>query len=562
MTPFKAAAPPGDGPPAANRYAALFIDWENIKYSLRERAEDPDVRLLVKAASGFGRLVIARAYADWLDYDHRRSHDPMRLYHAGVEPVYVPARSSPYSQRISNSVDVKMTADCVEASFLQPHIQTFVLVSGDHSLLHLVGPLRARDKTVVVIGVEENTADALAERVDRLLFYHDLMEKPAAAAGPQQPLPTGDLGAFLNALVGLVREQRARGVYPLLTGLGGQVRQRYPEFKATDYGFEKFGDLVRHAADQGLLKIVPEGMRRYILLPDDVLPAGLDRAEDEPGEPDPARAAQGPSPSPGEQAAPDLDTVINTLVDLVRERRLDGKLPLFAWLANSLSAQLPQFRLEDHDFPRFSDLARYAESRGALRIVRRQNGHYIALLPGDDEPPLDPEPVRGPAVPDAAPGVSPFAVDALEKHPEVFARITQVAEELEDTKPYVTARYLAKYLWDRDSRFPATLFEEEPPPPPGEMRALDLEQVVALVNQAVQRGVFRRVPIVRDYGAPIYSIRLVRSDTDVVLGATLSPANGAEEETDDGIAHGPHQDAAPPVVPEIVDAFEAEPSGN
>ena len=44
---------------------ALFIDWENIKASLDERGLKPNVSSLRETAESFGRLVVARAYADW-----------------------------------------------------------------------------------------------------------------------------------------------------------------------------------------------------------------------------------------------------------------------------------------------------------------------------------------------------------------------------------------------------------------------------------------------------------------------------------------------------------------
>ncbi|MEJ7654087.1 MAG: NYN domain-containing protein, partial [Chloroflexia bacterium] len=75
------------------RRTALFVDWENLKYSLREHDEAPDTKALMESVKRFGRVVVARAYADWQEYDHRLNFDARRLYHAGIEPVYVPVRT-------------------------------------------------------------------------------------------------------------------------------------------------------------------------------------------------------------------------------------------------------------------------------------------------------------------------------------------------------------------------------------------------------------------------------------------------------------------------------------
>lgn len=41
---------------------AMFIDWENMHGFIRGKA---NVSALREVAEGYGRLVLARAYADW-----------------------------------------------------------------------------------------------------------------------------------------------------------------------------------------------------------------------------------------------------------------------------------------------------------------------------------------------------------------------------------------------------------------------------------------------------------------------------------------------------------------
>ena len=45
---------------------ALFIDWENFKISLAVGHRTPNVSALKEEVSNFGRVVIAKAYADWV----------------------------------------------------------------------------------------------------------------------------------------------------------------------------------------------------------------------------------------------------------------------------------------------------------------------------------------------------------------------------------------------------------------------------------------------------------------------------------------------------------------
>jgi len=85
---------PGDDRP---QDAALLIDWENLKFSLMQRGMRPNVSALRDKAESFGRVVVARAYADWQDGYH--TQDPRNLYAGGIEPVYVPTRKARRSAR-------------------------------------------------------------------------------------------------------------------------------------------------------------------------------------------------------------------------------------------------------------------------------------------------------------------------------------------------------------------------------------------------------------------------------------------------------------------------------
>lgn len=197
--------------PAAEGGVALYIDWENLKYGLRQRDRNaaPNVAALLETARRWGPVLVARAYADWEDHEHHRTYDARCLYHAGIEAVYVACRtrggawdpegSKARSLSINNSVDVRLTADAVETACLRPEIRTFVLVSGDHSLLHLLGVLAGRGKETIVIGVDGDIARTLSQRADTLLMYHDML---AVAA----PLPRQSPGRVASDVYGdLVR---------------------------------------------------------------------------------------------------------------------------------------------------------------------------------------------------------------------------------------------------------------------------------------------------------------------------------------------------------------------
>ena len=77
---------------------ALFIDWENFKISLAAGSRNPNLSSLKEEVSNQGRVVVAKAYADWvtrapeLRGASQFINDPPSLYAAGIEPVFVPTR--------------------------------------------------------------------------------------------------------------------------------------------------------------------------------------------------------------------------------------------------------------------------------------------------------------------------------------------------------------------------------------------------------------------------------------------------------------------------------------
>src|SRR4029450_1385432 len=113
---------------------AMFIDWENIKYSLLNRDNRlPNVQALKETAGRFGRVVTAKAYANWQEGQNLR--DPNCLYSVGIAPIYVPTifvgpgdATTVGLPRRKNSVDIKLAVDVVEFALLNPTVGTFVFV--------------------------------------------------------------------------------------------------------------------------------------------------------------------------------------------------------------------------------------------------------------------------------------------------------------------------------------------------------------------------------------------------------------------------------------------------
>jgi uncharacterized LabA/DUF88 family protein len=249
---------------------ALFIDWENIKASLDERGLKPNVSSMRETAESFGRLVVARAYADWQNEWHQ--NDPQNLYSAGIEPVYVPTRlvgvNTLGEQRRKNSVDVKLTADCIETYHRYPSVQTFVLASGDGDFVHVINTLRPYGKEVIAIGVSWSTSLRLSQSVDRLLYYDrdvDPMEFHPTAVEPLPPA-SSELEQMMTQVISIIRDSRLEG-RALVNWIKQELVRRDPHFNEQRLGFDKFRAFMQEMERRGMVRIVTVGLVDWAYLP-------------------------------------------------------------------------------------------------------------------------------------------------------------------------------------------------------------------------------------------------------------------------------------------------------
>ena len=283
---------------------ALFIDWENFKISLAVGHRTPNVSALKEEVSNHGRVVIAKAYADWvtrapeLRGASQFLNDPPSLYAAGIEPVFVPTRApSPNATnangmrtgRIKNSVDVKMTADCIEIAHSYPNIGTFVLVSGDSDFIHVVNALRTMGKHVIVVGISWSTSRRLADQVDTLILYDVDVDPPETIAEPVEPsvqpaepaparTSAADLNDVIRAIEEIIRDERKAGGNPLLTSIKQRLVRRYPDFDEKKLGYTGFKRLMARAAQNGNVRLITAGLVDWAIMADEDIPEGATEA--------------------------------------------------------------------------------------------------------------------------------------------------------------------------------------------------------------------------------------------------------------------------------------------
>jgi hypothetical protein len=174
-----------------------------------------------------------------------------------------------------------MVVDALDLCYTKPHVETFVIISGDSDFSPLVSKLRENDKGVIGIGVKNSTSDLLTASCDEFIFYDDLVREqkarrtgrrkaPAAAAANNTASETPvakdedhehehdrEHDAFDLVLATIDALIAERGEDEKIWGsmVKQALKRRKPGFNESYYGFRSFNKLLEEAAARRLLTL-------------------------------------------------------------------------------------------------------------------------------------------------------------------------------------------------------------------------------------------------------------------------------------------------------------------
>jgi uncharacterized LabA/DUF88 family protein len=258
--------------PAATGDVALLIDWENLKWGLREHFRAaPNITSLIAAARERGRLVIARAYGDWTQA--QLAIDAPNLYRAGIEPVYAQGRYQHDGSPVKNSADVRLAVDTVALCNQLPHVQTYMLVTGDGDLVHPLNHVRLHGHRVVVVAVSATMSALLESAADSVLLYERDVEplERVVITSPESRRPVAEatdrLKRWLPFVLAGARSKQS------FTTLSEMLMSRFG-FNPRDYGLT-FKEMMLEAEKAKLVEISTEGSMDYATLPGRLSAASL-----------------------------------------------------------------------------------------------------------------------------------------------------------------------------------------------------------------------------------------------------------------------------------------------
>ena len=257
---------------------ALFCDFENIALGVRDaRYAQFDINRVLERLLLKGSIVVKKAYCDWERYREFKSG----MHQAGFELIEIPH----VSQSGKNSADIRMVVDALDLCYTKPHVESFVIISGDSDFSPLVSKLRENNKGVIGVGVKNSTSDLLMANCDEFIYYDDLVREQKARRTVRKKTVAAGPAAATAAVDGKEKdkdkekekekdEDKQQEAFDLVLATidaliaergedekvwGSMVKQalkrRRPGFNESYYGFRSFNGLLEEAATRRLLSL-------------------------------------------------------------------------------------------------------------------------------------------------------------------------------------------------------------------------------------------------------------------------------------------------------------------
>ncbi len=239
---------------------AVFADFENVAIGAQQAKYSKfDIETVLERLLVTGNIMVRKAYCDWDRY--KAFKKPM--HEANFELIEIPH----VSQSGKNSADIRMVVDALDLCYTKPHLNTFVIISGDSDFSPLVSKLRENNKTVIGVGVNQSTSNLFVEICDSFIFYDDLVRKskPKArkttskkktAANGQKSEGKRDEGIELVVETIETLEDERKGDAPVWGSMVKQAIKRLkPGFNEGYYGFRGFNSMLEEAQKRGLIQL-------------------------------------------------------------------------------------------------------------------------------------------------------------------------------------------------------------------------------------------------------------------------------------------------------------------
>jgi uncharacterized protein (TIGR00288 family) len=237
------------------RNLAVFVDLENLAMGFAgARRPKFEVQKVLERLVEKGKLIVKKAYADWSRY----SAYTAAFHESAIELIEIPKRA----QTGKNSADIRLVVDAIDLAWSKPHIDTFVIVSGDSDFSPLVSKLKENGKHVIGLGMKGSTSDLLRDNCDEFIYYEDLErqeqdEQQVAtqldATLPELPERKREVFVLLIEACKALRRENHEVLYASM--LKDTMKRKKPSFDESYFGYRSFTHLLEDADNLSIVDI-------------------------------------------------------------------------------------------------------------------------------------------------------------------------------------------------------------------------------------------------------------------------------------------------------------------
>ncbi|MDX2038897.1 MAG: NYN domain-containing protein [Isosphaeraceae bacterium] len=234
------------------RSLAVFVDLENLAMGFQnQRKTRFDIQKVLERLVEKGKLIVKKAYADWGRYQAYTAP----FHESAIELIEIPRRS----QTGKNSADIRLVVDAMDLAWSKPHVDTFVIVSGDSDFSPLVSKLKENGKHVIGLGMKGSTSELLRDNCDEFIYYEDLerqeQDHQQIATNFAADLPERKREAYtlLIEACHALRRENYEVLYASL--IKDTIKRKKPSFDESYHGYRSFNHLLEEADNLAIVDI-------------------------------------------------------------------------------------------------------------------------------------------------------------------------------------------------------------------------------------------------------------------------------------------------------------------
>src|SRR6516164_3225410 len=238
------------------RSLAVFVDLENLAMGFQHaRKAKFEIQKVLERLLEKGKLIVKKAYADWSRYQSYTGP----FHEAAIELIEIPKRS----QTGKNSADIRLVVDAMDLAWSKPHVDTFVIVSGDSDFSPLVSKLKENGRHVIGLGMKGSTSELLRDNCDEFIYYEDLerqeQDEQHIATTLSTYLPPSlsekqrEVFSLLVEACNALRRENHEVLYASM--IKDTMKRKKPSFDESYYGYRSFTHLLEDADNLALVDI-------------------------------------------------------------------------------------------------------------------------------------------------------------------------------------------------------------------------------------------------------------------------------------------------------------------